>query len=207
MNSGSAAIEVLPVTSKRDLDRFIRLPYRIYEGDPYWVAPLVMDVRKAFDPSKHPFYQHSDVQPYLATRDGEVVGRIAAIHNRNHVEFHEEPVGFFGWFECIDDQAVADAMFKAAADWPRLPELRERAEALMGFAGASSALGMHYGSTGDSNRKMVQMLAGGGEFVPLPGAGHLLTEAAGELRDRLGAWIPEKFAEHEAAGLPDLGPQ
>ena len=48
---------------------------------------------------------------------------------------------------------------KAAADWPRLPELRERAEALMGFAGASSALGMHYGSTGDSNRKMVQMLA------------------------------------------------
>lgn len=121
MSTGSGPVQVEPVATKRELERFIKLPYRIYEGDPNWVAPLIIDVRKAFNPAKHPFYQHSEVQPFVALRDGQVVGRIAAINNRNHVEFHEEPVGFFGWFECVDDQDVANALFGAVGDW-----LRER---------------------------------------------------------------------------------
>ncbi len=121
MSTATDGVRVDPVADRAELDRFIKFPYRIYEDDALWVAPLLIDVRKAFDPEKHPFYEHSEVQPFIATRDGEVVGRIAAINNRNHVAFHDESVGFFGWFECVDDQQVADALFEAAAAW-----LRER---------------------------------------------------------------------------------
>lgn len=71
------------------------------------------------DPSRHPFHLHSDVQPFLALRDDRAVGRIVAIHNRNHVRFHEEPVGFFGLFESVNDSAVAGRLFDAVRDWLR----------------------------------------------------------------------------------------
>ncbi|MCL7969228.1 MAG: N-acetyltransferase, partial [marine benthic group bacterium] len=70
---------------------------------------------------KHPFHRHSEVQPYVAYRDGRPAGRIAAINNRNHVAYHEEPVGFFGYFESENDPEVAGALFDTAAEW-----LRER---------------------------------------------------------------------------------
>ncbi|HEY4648340.1 MAG TPA: hypothetical protein VIG95_04500 [Gemmatimonadales bacterium] len=69
--------------------------------------------------SKNPFFEHADAEYFLAERDGAVVGRIAAISNRLHNETHGDRVGFFGFFECIDDQAVADALFQAAGDWCR----------------------------------------------------------------------------------------
>jgi len=69
--------------------------------------------------SKNPFFEHADAEYFLAERDGAVVGRIAAISNRLHNETHGDRVGFFGFFECIDDQSVADALFQAAGDWCR----------------------------------------------------------------------------------------
>jgi GNAT superfamily N-acetyltransferase len=69
--------------------------------------------------TKNPFFEHAEAEYLLAERDGVVVGRIAAISNRLHNETHGDRVGFFGFFECIDDQAVADALFAAAADWCR----------------------------------------------------------------------------------------
>jgi hypothetical protein len=77
-----------------------------------------MDVRKLLSEQKNPFFQHATVQHFLAerTRDG-MVGRITAIHNRRHNEFHNDSVGFFGFFDCIDNQAVANPLFAAAADW------------------------------------------------------------------------------------------
>ncbi len=120
MSAEHRDIRVQPAEGRAFRD-FLRLPYRIYDGDSNWVAPLLRDVRKMFDPRKHPFYQHSEVQPFVAYENGRAVGRIAAIHNRNHVAFHEEPVGFFGFFECVDDPAVAGALFERAGSW-----LRER---------------------------------------------------------------------------------
>jgi GNAT superfamily N-acetyltransferase len=114
-------IEVKPADDRRTFKDFIRLPYRIYDGDPNWVAPLIRDVKTAFNEKKHPFYTHSEVQPYVAYRDGEAVGRIAAVNNRNHVAYHEEPVGFFGYFECVNEPEVAAALFDRTAEW-----LRER---------------------------------------------------------------------------------
>jgi GNAT superfamily N-acetyltransferase len=69
--------------------------------------------------SKNPFFEHADAEYFIAERDGEVVGRIAAISNRLHNETHGDQVGFFGFFESIEDQAVADALFGAAATWCR----------------------------------------------------------------------------------------
>ncbi|MDZ7272294.1 MAG: hypothetical protein ONB17_11820 [candidate division KSB1 bacterium] len=110
---------VRPVASRRDLDRFVKLPWSIYRGNPYWVPPLIVDVRKLLDRKKNPFFQHSEAEYFLAERDGLVVGRIAAIVNDNHNKFHNEKTGFFGFFECINDQEVANALFDAAASWLR----------------------------------------------------------------------------------------
>lgn len=121
MTNPASSVVVAPVETRADLRRFVDLPWSIYRDDPHWVPPLRRDVRAAFNPEKHPFHRHSEAQPYLARRGTEVVGRICAIRNRNHERLHEEAVGFFGWFECVDDQEVAAALLDAAAAW-----LRER---------------------------------------------------------------------------------
>lgn len=96
---------------------FLRLPWRIYADDPNWVPPLLVEQRKLLNRKKHPFHQHAEVEYYLARRGDEVVGRIAAIVNHRHVEFHGEPAGFFGFFECADDPAAATLLINTAADF------------------------------------------------------------------------------------------
>lgn len=113
----TAGVRVEPVGSRSDLRAFLRLPWRIYQGDPHWVPPLLVEQRKLLDRRRHPFHRHADVEYYLARRDDRVVGRIAAIVNHRHVEFHGETVGFFGFFECQDDPAVAQALLDRAESW------------------------------------------------------------------------------------------
>lgn len=97
---------------------FIDLAWKLNSDDPNWVAPLRMSLSSALDRKKHPFHKHADVAYFLAERpDGEAVGRIAAIVNRLHNEFHEDRVGFFGLFECEQDPTTAEALFDAAAAW------------------------------------------------------------------------------------------
>jgi hypothetical protein len=110
-------IQVRPADSPADFARFVDLPWRLYKNDPVWVPPLKDDVRLLFDRRKNPFFAHADVQPFLAWKDGKVVGRIAAVENRAHNEFHEDKVGFFGFFECEDDPEAAKALFDAAEAW------------------------------------------------------------------------------------------
>src|SRR5688572_20825872 len=76
-----------------------------------------MDIRTMLSRKKNPFFEHSDAGYFLAERDGEVVGRIAAIENRQHNRYYQDRVGFFGFFECVDDQHVANELFAAAAQW------------------------------------------------------------------------------------------
>ncbi len=113
------AIEIVPVTHKKQLKQFIMLPWKIYRDDPNWVPPLIMDMKNMLNRKKNPFFLHSEADYFLALKNGDAVGRIAAIHNRNHNAFHEENIGFFGFFECIDDPEVASALFQAAEDWAR----------------------------------------------------------------------------------------
>ncbi|MEZ4647435.1 MAG: N-acetyltransferase [Candidatus Eisenbacteria bacterium] len=117
-------IQISAVRDDRELDAFIRFPWTLYRNDPHWVPPLVSDVKKLLDRNHHPFHQHAEVEYFLARRrgargghDGEVVGRIAAIVNHAHNEFHEEKTGFFGFFEVVDEEVVAALLLQAAADW------------------------------------------------------------------------------------------
>ena len=112
-------LKIHRVASRGDLRRFVGFPYRMYDRQRYpnWVPPLRMAVHDALDERKNPFYHEAARALYLAERDGEVVGRIAAIENKAHNRFHGDRVGFWGFFECVDDQAVADALFDAAERW------------------------------------------------------------------------------------------
>ncbi|MGH7449923.1 MAG: GNAT family N-acetyltransferase [bacterium] len=114
-------IEIIPVTSSREWREFMLLPWKIYPAlrDPHWVPPLIMDLKKLFNKEKHPFFQHSTADFFLARRNDETVGRIAAILNNNHNKFHHERCAFWGFFESIDDQAVATALLEKAAEWAR----------------------------------------------------------------------------------------
>lgn len=78
-----------------------------------------MDMRTLLSPAKNPFFQHAEAQYFVGRVDGRTVGRIAAIKNDAHNREHGDKVGFFGFFECIDDQRLADALFRAAGDWLR----------------------------------------------------------------------------------------
>jgi hypothetical protein len=114
-----AQVEIVPVADGGDLRTFIRLPWEIYRNDPYWVPPLLVDMKKLLDKVKNPFFLHSTADFFLARRNGEWVGRIAAILNNNHNRFHKEQTGFFGFFESIDDADVASALLNQAARWAR----------------------------------------------------------------------------------------
>lgn len=114
-------VEIVPVNTPRDQREFMLLPWKIYPAlrDQQWVPPLIMDLKKIFDKTHHPFFQHSEADFFLARRNGETVGRVAAILNNNHNKFHNERCAFFGFFESINEPAVATALLETAADWAR----------------------------------------------------------------------------------------
>ncbi|HUF13340.1 MAG TPA: GNAT family N-acetyltransferase [Longimicrobiales bacterium] len=111
------SLRIEPVSSRAELRAFLRLPWRIYRHDSHWVPPLLVEQRKLLNRRRHPFHRHADVEYFLARRNERVVGRIAAIVNHRHVEFHGELVGFFGFFECEDDPAAARGLIGRAEDW------------------------------------------------------------------------------------------
>lgn len=112
---------IRPVDGWRDRKRFVDVPYQFYPGRyPHWVPPLRRDVKETLDPSKNAFFEHGDMQLFLAEdASGTVVGRIAAIVNGMHLQKYNDDTGFFGFFECPDDTAVANALFEAAGNWLR----------------------------------------------------------------------------------------
>ena len=89
------AVNIRKVENKKDLMKFINFPWEIYKGDKYWVPPLIIDRKKLLDKKKNPFFQHADMDLFLAEKNGEIVGRIAAISNDLHNEIHKDKVGFF----------------------------------------------------------------------------------------------------------------
>jgi hypothetical protein len=107
------------VSGKRDLDDFIKLPYRLYKGEPNWVPPLLKLQGEMFSVKHNAFYQHADVQLFLAYKDGRVAGRVTAHIDHEHNRYWSERTGFFGFFECEDDPAAAQALFDAATAWLR----------------------------------------------------------------------------------------
>ncbi len=108
----AAALEIRPVRSRRDMNAFIRAAYRAQAHNPRWAPSLDMEAHEFFDPKRSPFAKENEIECYVALRDGEPVGRIAAIVNRAHLAYHKDQTGHFGFIEAIDDPDV----FKALTD-------------------------------------------------------------------------------------------
>jgi len=112
----SSRIEIVPVGTPTELDRFITLPSRLYVNDPVFVPPLVLERREALSPAKNPYFQHAETQLWLARRDGRDVGRISAQIDRLVAD---PDVGHFGMIAAEDDGEVFAALFSAAEAWLR----------------------------------------------------------------------------------------
>ena len=113
-------LKIVAVENAAQRKSFMRLPWKIYKDNPYWVPPLIMDLKKMFDPLKHPFYEYGSMQPFLVYKNEELVGRIAAITNSRYDKYHERSegkTGFFGFFECIDDQEVSKLLLDTAKNY------------------------------------------------------------------------------------------
>jgi GNAT superfamily N-acetyltransferase len=101
--------------------RFIKLPFRLYRGQPNWVPPLIYERKRHMDRKKNPFFEHAEAEYFLALRDGEVVGRISAHIDHRLNEYQNNDWGLFGFFEAEDDPDIARALLETAEAW-----LRER---------------------------------------------------------------------------------
>src|ERR1043166_2476075 len=101
----------------RKLKQFIDFPHDLYKNDKYYVPELYMAQKDLLNTKKHPFFEHSKLDMFLAYKDGKLAGRIAAIRNNKHIDFTGNKEGFFGFFESIDDYSVAEKLFDTAADW------------------------------------------------------------------------------------------
>lgn len=110
-------VAIRPVESKADREAFLSVPATILGDDPAWVPPLKMMVRDQLNPKKNPWFDHGELKLFLAERGGKAVGRISAQVDQSHLKQHNDSTGFFGFFDCADDQEAADALFAAAGDW------------------------------------------------------------------------------------------
>ncbi|MEO0052399.1 MAG: acyl-CoA N-acyltransferase, partial [candidate division WOR-3 bacterium] len=95
-----SGLTVRPVTTAAELDRFVRLPFALYRNDPYWVPPLLSDVKRTLTPGQNPFWSHAERRLFLAERNGQPAGRICATVDHNYNQYHQTAIGFFGFFEC-----------------------------------------------------------------------------------------------------------
>lgn len=113
----SDQVEVRRVTTARDRRRFLEFPYTLYRGHPHWVPQLRIAQKDILNTKKHPFYKTSDAEKFLAYRGGRVVGRVMAILNHAHNDYHDERAGFFGFFDVENDAQAATKLIGAASDW------------------------------------------------------------------------------------------
>lgn len=112
-------VDFAPAENKSELKRFVDFAWTVNAKDPAWVPPLKLQVLDNLDTKKNPFYKHAKIRLWNAYRGDEMMGRIAAIVDDAHNKFHDEKTGFWGFFECVNEQAVANALFEKAEVWAK----------------------------------------------------------------------------------------
>ncbi len=147
-------IEIIPVVSKRDKKEFVEFQYELYKDIPQFVPPFKVDVYMQLNKEKHPWYEHSDSDQWLAKRNGKVVGRIAALENKRYNDFHNAKQASFYLFECINDQEVANALFDTAVSWAKARGL----DRMVGPKGYGPLDGYGIQIEGQEYRQMMNML-------------------------------------------------
>ncbi|MCJ7532774.1 MAG: hypothetical protein MUO64_17350 [Anaerolineales bacterium] len=119
------SIEDVDTTNKAQVRRFIDIPYRLYANHPYWVPPFRNDIAMMLNREKHPYYEHSTADFFMAVRDGRDVGRIAALENRSFNKYHDVRQANFYLFDCEDDLEAATALFERVFEWAKARGLNE----------------------------------------------------------------------------------
>jgi len=112
-------MQVIKVTSKNQKKKFIDFPHDLYQGDKNYVPEIYLGMQELMNPKKNPFFEHSKADLFLAERDGKIVGRIAAIQNNNYNRFADSNVGYFGFFDVIEDYEVAKMLLNTTVDWAK----------------------------------------------------------------------------------------
>ncbi len=108
---------VKEVESDKELTQFIKLPWKVYKGDDKWVPPLIFDMKHMFNKEKFHYFEFGEAAFFLAFRDRQIVGRICAHINERHNDYHKSKDGFFGFYECLDDDEASLALMKTAENW------------------------------------------------------------------------------------------
>jgi hypothetical protein len=116
-----AKVTIRPVRTRRELKRFVKVPFHLHRDSPQWVPPLILDRMQFLNRAKNPYFEHAEAEYFIAERDGEAVGRITAQVDERWDEYQGGSDGMFGFFETVDDREVAAALLGAAEEW-----LRER---------------------------------------------------------------------------------
>ncbi len=147
-------IQKVDLTSKADVDRFIQIPFRLYKGHQQWVPPFITDIETMLNPDKHPYYEHSDAEFFIAVQNGEDVGRIAALENKPFNVYHDAKDAEFYLFECVDDQDVANALFETVFEWARARGLTK----IVGPKGFGPLDGYGIQIEGFEHRQMMTMM-------------------------------------------------
>jgi hypothetical protein len=111
-------VEIRPVTTPAEADLFLDLPAKVYKNDPNWVPPIRSSIAKQLSP-QNTFFQYGRIQQFIAVlpNTNEIMGRIVAAVNDRLIQREGKNIGLFGYFECVEDFAVAQALFRAAGDW------------------------------------------------------------------------------------------
>ncbi|MGD8553479.1 MAG: hypothetical protein PVG02_07440 [Anaerolineales bacterium] len=110
-------MKIHPAESTRERTRFIEFPYHFYRDDPVWVPPLRSELHGQFEASENPFLEHCDHELFILEDEGEMIGRVAAFIDTLAVDFWGEPIGLFGYYECIHNQEASRLLLNAAQEW------------------------------------------------------------------------------------------
>jgi hypothetical protein len=147
-------IEKVDPKSKSQVRRFIRIPFSIYEGNSQWVPPLNLDSETFLDQDKHPFYEHSEADFFIAVHNGRDVGRICALKNNPYNSYHDKKQALFYFFDCEDDQEIANVLFNHVFDWAHKRGLNE----IVGPKGMGPLDGYGLLIEGFEHRQMMTMM-------------------------------------------------
>lgn len=148
------SIEQVDTKSKKQVDEFVKFPFRLYKNVEQWVPPILADIKTMLDKNKHPFYEHSDAEFFTARKNREIVGRIALIENKRYNKYHNKKQASFYLFECEDDQEIANKLFERSFDWTKQRGLNH----LLGPKGLSSFDGYGFQVEGYDKRQMMTMM-------------------------------------------------
>ncbi len=155
-------IEKIDTTQKAQVERYLNVHTKLYKGCPQWVPPIKNDIRLMLNKNKHPFYEHSTADFFIAVKDGEDVGRIGAIENCPFNAYHKSHEAEFYLFDSIDDQEVANALFESAFEWARARGLNR----IVGPKGFSPFDGYGIQIEGTDRRQMMTMMNYNYDYYP-----------------------------------------